>query len=697
MQAVEKAVGADLSRALLRPASIALIGVSDDPSKTTGRPLAFLRAAGFGGRIYNVNPGRETVQGEPAYASVDALPETPEHVYILTNTDASIEAVEACGRLGVRVATILAAGFSESGPEGVARERRLREIADRYDIRLVGPSSLGVVCLRTGLMLTANASFAEPGLPQGGTFFASHSGSLIGAITSRGGARNIGFHSLVSVGGEVDLSVGEICESVLDDREITSYAIFLESLRHAYALRRFAVKAAERGKPVAAFKLGRSKAAAELAVSHTGALAGEDDVADAFLKDCGIARVDAFETLFEIGYLLERTPPRTDSRPPTVGVVTTTGGGAAMVVDRLGMQGVTVCQPSEDTYRRLETAGVDVLPGRIVDLTMAGTRHDVMTATLRILQSAPEFDLVLVVVGSSARTRPDLAVAPVIDCAHDGKPLACFLVPQADDALRQLAAARVPSFRTPETCADAIAAALSRRAPRVDMVQPAVSGAATTARTLDEAQAYALFERVGVAHAPIQSVPVDATRIALDFDYPVVAKIQHPEIAHKTDVGGVVLDIADEAELVAAVATIRANVGEFFNPESVDQVLVQPMRKGLGEVLIGFRRDPDVGPIVMLAAGGVLAEIYGDRALRLAPVDKSTAEEMVAEVKSLRALAGYRGQREGDLAAVADAVVAVSQLATLSDITVLEAEINPVQVFAAGEGAVAVDAWARIA
>lgn len=694
---IKGCTGSALAEALLRPRSVALVGVSDDIAKTAARPLRFLRRAGYGGQVYSVNPTRATVQGEPAFASLSALPQRPDHAFILTGTDAAIAALEECGRLGVPVATILAGGFSEAGGAGTERERRLAEIGRSYGVRVLGPSSIGVVNVHERLVLTANAAFAEPDLPEGGVFVASHSGSLIGALLSRGKARGVGFAGLVSVGGEVDLSVGEICEATLDDPKVGGYLLFLESMRNADALRRFALAAAERGKPVAAYKLGRSAEAAELAVSHTGALAGEDDVADTFLRDCGIARVESFDGLLEILPLLNRMPAKT-VRQPAVGVVTTTGGGAAMAIDQLAIRGVRVAAPSPETVQRLAEAGIVAGEGRLVDLTLAGTRYDVMKAALGVMQTAPEFDLVLATVGSSARFQPDLAVAPVIDSAreHD-KPLAAFIVPEAPEALLRLNAAGVPCFRAPESCGDVIAAALGRRTPRSELSMPPRTVPSGAGQTIDEAEAYRLFSRVGVPHAPVAVLTVGEPVPELPFAYPVVAKVLHPDIAHKTDVGGVALNIVDADALCAAMAAIRDRVEAARPGVSVRKILVQPMTRGVGEVLVGLRRDPQVGPVVMLAAGGVLTEIYRDRALRLAPVDRATALEMIGEVKALQALAGYRGRPAGDLGAVADALVAVSRLALLDDVTVLEAEINPLMVMADGQGVVAVDALVRLA
>src|SRR5258707_4170097 len=320
--------GERLRHALFCRRSVALIGQSNDPGKTAGRPLKFLRQAGYAGRIYPVNARRAEVLGERAWPSVEALPEVPEHAYVVAPIDAAMEAIEACGRAGVAVATVLTDGFAEVGEAGHARETRLREIVATTGMRIVRPSSLGIVNLRNGTLLTANAAFDEPDLPAGRIFAASHSGGMIGTLLSRGKACGIGFAGMVSVGNEVDGSLREICDAVLGDSDIDGYLLFLETLRHADALRAFAQRAAAAGKPILAYKLGRSAPARELAVTHTGALAGEDDVADAFFPDCGVARVETLSALIEGLPLLARVPARRKTRNPCVAVLPTTAGGA---------------------------------------------------------------------------------------------------------------------------------------------------------------------------------------------------------------------------------------------------------------------------------------------------------------------------------------------------------------------------------
>jgi acyl-CoA synthetase (NDP forming) len=674
-------------KALLRPDSIALVGVSDDPDKTSGRPLRFLRAAGFRGDIFPVNPTRDTVQGEKSYAALAGLPRVPEHVFILTGADRALDALEECESLGVPVATVLATGFAEAGALGSGNLSRLDALIARRKLRVLGPSSIGLANLHHGMTLTANAAFAEPELPKGGLFVASHSGSLIGALMSRGKRKGLGFAGLVSVGGERDLSIADVCLAALDDPEVTGFLLFLEHMQHADGLRDFAQEAARQGKPVAAFKLGRSEEAAELAQSHTGSLAGADEVADEFLKACGIARVTAFEALLEVAPLLRRVVPTVVPRRGRVGVVTTTGGGAAMAVDQLANHGVEIALPSDATRARLSAVGIDLGDTRILDLTLAGTRYDVMRTAIEVLREAPEFDFVLVCVGSSARFNPELAVQPALDLIDmPGHPFAVFIVPDAPEAVRRLAEADVPVFEDPETCADAVAAALHRLIP--NLPEPVARPPNGPMRTLDEAAAYQCLDAISVA----EWIVCDAASSVPDlpFSFPVVAKVLDAAILHKSDAGGVVIGIDNPDALTQAIRKIRDAVPRAMAGRVVKRVLIQQMHVGVGEVLIGMRRDPDVGPIVVLAAGGIFTEIYRDVVMRLAPVDLETASHMIASLKLAQILDGARGRPKGDLEALAKAVVAVSRLATQTNI--VNVEINPMIVLPQGQGVVAVDA-----
>jgi acetate---CoA ligase (ADP-forming) len=692
-----------LGRLLLSPSSVALVGASDDGTRPTGRPLTFLRRVNFQGAVYPVNRNRRQVQGEPAWPSLAALPEPPEQVLVMTDTDQVPGVVRECVELGVGVVTVLADGFAESGPAGQERMRQLSKLIDGSGTRVVGPSSLGIVNLRNGLMLTVNAVFAEASpLPVGDILAVSQSGSMIGALVSRGSALGVGFASLISVGSEVDLTVGEICAATLDDPGIRGYALFLESISDAESLGRFAAAAAAAGRPVIAYKLGRSSAAAELTQSHTGALAGEEEVSAAFLADCGIARVRTLDALIEGLALARRVPASPGHRTPRVGVVTSTGGGAAMVVDQLGVLGIDVQRPSDETFARLAERGAPARSARIVDLTLAGARYEVMRPALEVLTEAREQDVLIVVIGSSARSDPENSVRAIIELAGSGVPLAAFLAPDAPRAQAALTAAGVPCFRTPESCADAVSAILARRLREAIVTRPIPghtsarepgAAAATVDKLVDENTAYRLLDAIAVPRA--SAVVIDGHGpVELPFPYPVVAKALSAAIPHKTDVGGVVLDIADPDGLREAMAAIRASVASHRPDLTRLPILVEPMFSGVAEVLVGYRIDPQVGPIVLVAVGGELAEMYADRSLRLAPVDMATAAEMIDEVRPLRVLRGFRRRPAADAEALARAIVSISQLDRRPE--VLELEINPMLVRQRGQGVVAVDALVRI-
>lgn len=347
--------------ALVRPRSVALVGASATPGRTTARPLEFLEQRGWTGTVYPVNPTHERIGNRQVWPSVEQLPEVPDHVLVMTTTDPGIDVVAQCVARKVPVVTLMADGFVDSAEGGAGRRRRLLDLLEGSSTRLLGPSSLGVAAVGDDLMLTANAAFADPELRGGGVFVASQSGSAIGALATRGSEMGIGFAALVSTGNELDLSLGEICRAAVDDPQVWSFALFLENVAAAADLADFAAAAAARGKPILAYKLGRSEAGAGLALSHTGALAGDDAVADALLADLGIARVHTFEALLESQQLACAIGSTDSGRIPRVGVLSTTGGGGAMIVDCLAVRGLNYPvrhpRPSGDWPRSACTPG----------------------------------------------------------------------------------------------------------------------------------------------------------------------------------------------------------------------------------------------------------------------------------------------------------------------------------------------------
>ena len=683
-------VSSSLAQALFAPRSIALIGASGDATKNTSRPQRFLRKHGFTGAVFPINPGRDEIFGERAYPDLRAVTAPVDHAFIMVPAQSVPEAIAQCCEKRVPVVTIFSDGFAETGTAGRQQQDELLKLARASGVRLLGPNCIGLLDVHSHLVLSVNAVLEHAQIRPGATAIVSQSGSMMGALMSRGLGRGTGFSKLVSVGNEADLAVGEITDLLVDDDDTRVILLFMETIRDAERLARAARRAFDAAKPVVVFKLGRSEVGVELASSHTGAMTGSDDTADAFFRANGMLRVDLLETLFELPALILGRKPGARRR---VAALTTTGGGAATVVDRLGTLGVEVVPPSEEVVAHLARQKVGITRARLTDLTLAGAKKEIYSAVLNELLASDHCDLVLAVVGSSAQFQPHIAIDPILEATRGGKPLAVFCAPQADASLALLNEAGIAGFRTPEACADAIRAWRDWRAP---LPAPAADTArVASARTLlggklrlNEQEACRVFGKLGVPSAPSETITVPEQEVKLDF--PVVAKILSPDITHKTDAGGVAIGIATPDELKRAAAAILQRVRTKHPGAKINGVLVQRMEKGLAEVILGYKRDPQVGPVVVLGVGGVLAEIYRDLALRLAPVTEEEAGRMIEEVKGLAVIRGYRGLPRGDTAALARAVSAFSGLAHL-DRRVAEAEINPLIVKPEGEGVVAVD------
>lgn len=682
--------GSKLAQALFEPKSVALIGASGDPKKNTSRPQRFLRKHGFPGRVFPVNPGRGEIFGEEAYPDLRAVPGPVEHAFIMVPTEAVLDAVAQCCEKKVRVATIFSDGFAETGADGRRRQDEVVGLAREGGVRLLGPNCIGLVNTRGHLALSVNAVLEKADVDPGPVAIVSQSGSMMGSLMSRGQGRGLGFSKLVSVGNESDIGVGEITEMLADDPDTRTILLFMETVRDGERLGRAARRAYAAGKPVIVYKLGRSEVGVELASSHTGAMTGSDDTAGAFFRAHGMLRVEILETLFELPALVANQKPSARHR---VGAMTTTGGGAATVVDRLGVYGVEVVPPTEQVISALAGKGIRIGRARLTDLTLAGARKEIYSPVLNALLASDHCDLVLAAVGSSSQFQPHIAIEPIVEATPKAKPLAVFCAPQADASLKLLQEAGIAAFRTPEACADAIRAWRAWGAP-LETPAPDAARTATaqamlgTSRRLDEHEACRVFAALGVTQAASAVIKAPEDPVAIEF--PVVAKILSPDVAHKTEAGGVALGIATPEELKRAARQILERVKRARPDARINGILVQRMEKGLAEVILGYKHDPQVGPVVVLGVGGVLAEVYRDFTVRLAPVSLEEARRMIEEVKGLAVIQGYRNLPRGDCEALAQAVAAFSHLASLTP-RVLEAEVNPLIVKAEGQGIVSVD------
>jgi acyl-CoA synthetase (NDP forming) len=673
------------SKALLNPDTIALVGASGDVKKNTARPLRFMKKHAFSGRVFPVNPTRSEIDGQRCYASVTAAPEPVEHVFVMVPGEQVMSVLDDCAQAGAKVITIYSDGFAESGQEGLERQNRLVHKARSLGMRVLGPNSIGTANIQAGSIISVNAAFEADNLVPGDISLVSQSGSMMGSFLSRAAARGFGFAKSVSVGNEADITVGEVVNALVDDEQTKVILLFLETLRDPYLLRQAVIRARQAGKPVIAYKLGRSDQGNQLAQSHTGAMAGSDSAVDAFLKDVGIMRVRFLETLFELVPLaLTYADAPVPENKPRVAVITTTGGGAATVVDAMGLMGLEAVEPPASFVAHMADRGLKIKPSAVIDLTLAATSAQYQDLLEQILQS-DWCDAVLSVVGSSAQFHPELAVRPIIQCRKSvTKPLAVFLAPDAPESLQLLRQNAVAAFRTPEGCADALSTFLHR--PRAVAECPSQSfdpfawplADSTEPGLLSEFLSTKVMKALGIAFP--NSALVSGADQHHTLAYPVVAKICSPDLPHKTDAGGIRTNIRNATDLADSIQEILLSVKAHAPCARVDGILVQEMEPNLLELILGYRFDPLVGPTVLLGAGGIAAELNRDYSLRLAPVSVKTAHEMIDEVRLTKLVRGYRGLPEGDMEALARAISDFSRLALVQGAFVTEAEINPLFV-----------------
>ena len=685
-----------LTKSFLNPSSIAIIGASSNEKKTGSRIQRFLIAHGYKGKIFPVNPNRDNIFGLRCYPDLKTINEKIDHIFIALDGNKIIEAIKEAVSLNVKCATILSGGFSESGLEGAGLENKILDIAKKGNLRVLGPNSIGIINISDSVVLSANAMLELPNLKKGGLSVISQSGSLIGALLAHGNTRGIGFSKLISVGNESDLSVGEIGKMLVDDDNTDTIILFLETLRNSNQVAEMARLAHKSGKAVIAYKLGKSDLGQELAKSHTGAIAGSDEAFNAFIKYNGISRVEIFETLIEVPNLFKN---KAIAKGKRIGIATTTGGGGAMVVESISSSDIEVIDPGPSMSKLMKKYNIPYNNNKLVDLTIAGAKPEVVNEVIKVFMDNKNCDLVIMVVGSSAKFRPDQAVDPLIKWANNSKPLAVYIAPDAPEALELLNKNGIASFRTPESCAEGVKAYLNKKTPETvdsnydDLKYVKIKNILKSVKhkNLTEFESLKIFKSIGIntVKSQIISKVTNIKEISHISEFPLVLKILSSQIHHKTDTGGVELKITSEEDLRIRHKKL-CKVFDKLEVRNADQkFLLQKMETGITEIILGYRVDELVGPIVVIGSGGVLSEIYDDKSVRIAPVDLKEAKNMINEVKSLITITGYRGLPKADINIVAKAIVDMSQLASIKEIK--EAEINPILIKEGKEGVVAVD------
>ena len=701
-------------RPLLHPRSVAVIGASRDPDAIGHRILQYLVRGDFNGPVYPVNPHAQVVSCVPAHPSVLDIPGPIDLAVIAVPTAAVLPVIEQCGQKGVRAAVVISAGFAETGPEGRARQDELVERARGYGMRLVGPNCLGVLSADPEVRL--NASFSPVFPHWGPVAMSSQSGALGLAVLEYADQMGLGLASFVSVGNKADVSGNDLIQYWGEDPAIRVILLYLESFGNPRRFARLA-RAVGRTKPIVAVKAGRTAAGRRAAGSHTAALAAGETAVAALFEQAGVIRADTLEEMFDVAALLASQPLPAG---PRVALVTNAGGPGILAADALAAAGLEVPEPSPDLQARLRA----VLPPSAsvrnpVDM-IASAGPAELRAALGAVLADPGFDAAIAIfvpVGLCSPEAASEAIAGAVVQARAGgctKPVtACIMAGTAQPQPLQAGDERVPVYRFPEAAARAIARAHEyarwQRTPLGDI--PALAGLdGATARSIcqaartrggpylepDEVQRLLAVAGLPVVEGAVVADADAAAAAAERLGFPVVVKLVAHTLTHKSDVGGVQLDLRDPGAVRAACARIEAGLrAAGHDAAELMGYLVQPQVAGGTELFVGVTQDPSFGPLVAFGLGGTLVELLHDVAFRITPLTGRDADEMIHAIAGFPLLDGFRGRPPADVDAVRDVLLRVSGLAEAVP-EIAELDLNPLVALPSGQGCRILDARVRL-
>ncbi len=693
--------------AILAPRNVALVGATEKIGSVGRTVLWNLISSPFGGTVFPINPKRPNVLGIKAYASIKDVPEPVDLAVIVTPSDSVPEIISQCVEVGVKGAVVISAGFKEAGPHGVELERRVLAEAQRGGLRLIGPNCLGVMSPMSGLNATFASSMARPG----NVGFISQSGALCTAVLDWSLRANVGFSAFISIGSMLDLNWGDLIDYLGADPRTNSIVLYMESIGDARAFLSAAREVALT-KPIIVIKAGRTQAAAKAAASHTGSLTGSDEVLDAAFRRTGVLRVNNISDLFYVADVLSKQP-----RPkgPRLTILTNAGGPGVLATDSLILNGGALTELSADTFKALN----ELLPAHWsknnpVDI-LGDAAPERYAKALEITAKDPNADGMLVVLTPQSMTDPtQTAEALKAHARSEGKPVLASWMGGADVVAGEdiLKRAGIPTFPYPDTAAKIFnymwqysynlkalyeTPVMSEHrggGPNRDLVKSIIEGARKQRRTiLTEFESKQVLSAYGVPIVDTQVARTadEAAAIADKLNYPVVIKLHSETITHKTDVGGVRLNLCNADGVRDAFEKIKSSVTEKAGAEHFLGVTVQPMVrfKDGYELIIGSSIDPQFGPVLLFGSGGQLVEVYKDRALGLPPLNTTLAERMMEQTKIFKALKGVRGRKPVDLKALSQLMVRFSQLVVEQNL-IKEIDINP--LLAAPDRLVALDA-----
>ncbi len=691
-------------RAFFEPRSVAIIGASSDPSKLSYAIVDNMTRYGYPGHVYPINPKGGLILGLQAYASVLDVPDEIDLAVMVIPAPRVAAAMEQCGEKGIQGVVVITAGFREVGGDGMKMERALIDIAKKYSMRMIGPNCIGII----DTVIPLNTSFTA-GMPgRGNIAFMTQSGALAQAVLDWAEGQAIGFSRFVSIGNKADANENDFIEAWGDDPESKVILAYLEDIRDgAEFMARAKRVAREKHTPIIAIKSGTTDAGTRAISSHTGSLAGSERAYDTAFKQSGVVRANSIESLFNYSIAFAYQPLLRGNR---VVVVTNAGGMGVMATDALERAGLKMARLAPETINALMRDAPEIASALNPIDVRGDAFEDRYEIALRHALADPNVDAAIAIlipqeltpVKKSARV---IARVATEFAAQEKTMIAVFMGEERSrEGVKILLESGVPNYAFPERAAEALGAMWQYRQwldkspeepPRFEIdrakIRATIDAVRADRRTaLVEAEARAIAQAIGltVPQTQLAKNTDEAIAVAQRIGYPVVFKIASPDILHKSDIGGVKVSIANDADARDAFDLIAYRAHRFMPDAQIWGVTVQQMIPAGKEIIIGMSRDPQFGPLLAFGLGGIYVEVLKDVTFRIAPITARDADEMIGEIRGAPLLRGVRGEAPSDVSAVRDALLRVSQLVSEFP-EIVELDVNPLVVHA--RGAVAID------
>lgn len=682
------------------PKGVAIIGASASPTKLSFGILRNMTLYGYKGLIAPVNPKVDEILGLKCFGDVASVPDPVDLAVVVLPAPAIPEVLEDCGKRGIHAVTIISGGFKEVGEDGSQLENTCVGIARRYNMRLIGPNCVGTLDQYTGL----NTTFIR-GVPEkGGIGFVSQSGAVAGGVVDIIREKQIGFSNFSSLGNEADVTESDMIEYLSEDDHTRVIAAYVEMIKDGQRFMQVARKVSPE-KPIVLLKAGRSKAGARAVSSHTGSLAGSYAAYQAAFEQCGVIEVETVAELFDVAMALDTQPL---PRGPRAVIITNAGGPAALASDSLAANGLEMADLGEATQAELRKhLNPAAQVSNPVDM-LGGADGPEFLAALGATLADPNVDMAIPILVPQALVDPVNVAEAIVESSKASQKtvVSCMMGEwSVGGARKTLHGNGVPMYMYPETAGRVLGAMLhytswvkKPSSPKIDLPflnKPEAARLlhdAVGISSLGEALTRPLLTAYGmpVIAGGLARTSTEAVAVSAIIGYPVVMKIVSPEILHKSDIGGIKLNLTTSEAVKAAFDQMMNDIGAKMPQAHLEGVLIEATAPKGQEVIIGMRRDPNFGPLMMFGLGGIYVELFGDVSFRVAPLDAIEAREMIEQTRAGKLLTGFRGQTIADIDAVVETILCLSQLA-LDFPEIEEMEINPLLVLPRGQGAIALD------